>query len=130
MGSKEALDLVKQLKHLPGKHPQKSHAGGRGGGSSGGSSGKKKSPFSGEAGALRSVVASIEGAIGEVSEDYDEGMRKSSEVVRGSSNLSGALTGLDAAASSAEKAKKPGDYIDAISMAWSMVDNEKQRGKY
>jgi len=125
MGSKEALELVKQLKHLPGKHPQKSHAGGRGG-----SSGKKKSPFSGEAGALRSVVASIEGAIGEVSEDYDEGMRKSSEVVRGSSNLSGALTGLDAAASSAEKAKKPGDYIDAIDMAWSMVDHEKQRGKY
>ena len=29
MGSKEALDLVKQLKHLPGKHPQKSHSGGR-----------------------------------------------------------------------------------------------------
>jgi len=34
MGSKEALNLVRQLKHLPGKHPQKSHAGGRGSGSS------------------------------------------------------------------------------------------------
>ena len=33
--SKRALNLVRQLKHLPGQHPQKSHAGSRGGGSSG-----------------------------------------------------------------------------------------------
>ena len=29
--SERALELIRQLKHLPGKHPQKSHAGGRGG---------------------------------------------------------------------------------------------------
>ena len=28
--SERALELVRALKHLPGKHPQKSHAGGRG----------------------------------------------------------------------------------------------------
>ena len=37
--SEKALELVRQLKHLPGKHPQKSHGGGRGSGSSGGSGG-------------------------------------------------------------------------------------------
>ena len=40
--SEKALELVRNWKHLPGKHPQKSHAGGRGGGSSGGSSEHKK----------------------------------------------------------------------------------------
>ena len=28
--SERALELIRALKHLPGKHPQKSHAGGRG----------------------------------------------------------------------------------------------------
>jgi len=44
--SEKALELVRQLKHLPGKHPQKSHAGGRGGGSSGGSAGSAPSGVS------------------------------------------------------------------------------------
>ena len=35
--SERALELIRQLKHLPGKHPQKSHGGNRG--SSGGGSG-------------------------------------------------------------------------------------------
>ena len=62
--SEKALELVRQLKHLPGKHPQKSHAGGRGGGSSKSS---KFDPNSAGAQLMRSSTAKYEAAVAAIS---------------------------------------------------------------
>lgn len=105
-------NLQEVAKHLAGKHPQKSHAGGRGSGGR-----RKKIPRS----PLQSAISSIEGAIGQISEDHDDGLRKAADVIRKSSSVSNAKSNIIKESNKAERDKKPDDYIDAFDTAFGVL---------